>query len=47
MGEILKFPGEATPRLGFRRVHKRRRRSGDPNQLDLFADKVLPLVERR
>lgn len=36
MGEILKFPGEAT-RLGFRRVHKRGRRAGgDPNQLDLF-----------
>jgi len=36
MGEILKFPGEAT-RLGDRRVRHRGRRSGDPNQLDLFV----------
>jgi tetratricopeptide (TPR) repeat protein len=35
MGEILKFPGDAT-KLGFRRVHKRDRRLEDPNQLDLF-----------
>lgn len=35
MGEILKFPGDAT-RLGFSRVRKRRRRGDDPNQLDLF-----------
>src|SRR5262245_28654769 len=37
MGEILKFPGEAT-RLGYSRVRKRRRGgAGDPNQLDLFV----------
>jgi tetratricopeptide (TPR) repeat protein len=35
MGEILKFPGDAT-RLGYSRVGKRRRRADDPNQLDLF-----------
>jgi len=35
MGEILKFPGEAT-RLGYSRVRKRGRRPDDPNQLDLF-----------
>ena len=35
MGEILKFPGEAT-RLGYSRVRKRGRCAGDPNQLDLF-----------
>ena len=35
MGEILKFPGEAT-KLGFRRVRKRGRLADDPNQLDLF-----------
>ena len=35
MGEILKFPGDAT-RLGYSRVRKRRRRADDPNQLDLF-----------
>ena len=34
MGEILKFPGEAT-RLGYKRV-RRRARPDDPNQLDLF-----------
>ena len=34
MGEILKFPGDAT-RLGYSRVRKRRR-ADDPNQLDLF-----------
>lgn len=34
MGEILKFPGEAT-RLGYKRV-RRKCRAGDPNQLDLF-----------
>jgi tetratricopeptide (TPR) repeat protein len=36
MGEILKFPGEAT-KLGYRRVRKRGRVSDDPNQLDLFV----------
>ena len=36
MGEVLKFPGEAT-RLGYRRVRKRGRQTEDPNQLDLFA----------
>jgi tetratricopeptide (TPR) repeat protein len=36
MGEILKFPGEAT-KLGYRRVRKRGLRSDDPNQLDLFV----------
>jgi tetratricopeptide (TPR) repeat protein len=35
MGEILKFPGEATT-LGYRRVRKQVRRADDPNQLDLF-----------
>src|SRR5688500_1274372 len=35
MGEILKFPGDAT-RLGYSRVRKRGNRPGDPNQLDLF-----------
>lgn len=35
MGEILKFPGDAT-KLGYRRVRKRGRRADDPNQLDLF-----------
>lgn len=35
MGELLKFPGEAT-RLGYRRVRRRARRATDPNQLDLF-----------
>jgi tetratricopeptide (TPR) repeat protein len=35
MGEILKFPGEATT-LGYRRVRKQTRRADDPNQLDLF-----------
>lgn len=36
MGELLKFPGEAT-RLGYTPVRRRRsRRSEDPNQLDLF-----------
>lgn len=35
MGEILKFPGEATT-LGYRRVRKQIRRADDPNQLDLF-----------
>jgi tetratricopeptide (TPR) repeat protein len=35
MGEILKFPGEAT-KLGYSRVRKRGRRADDPNQLDLF-----------
>jgi tetratricopeptide (TPR) repeat protein len=35
MGEILKFPGDAT-RLGYSRVRKRERRPDDPNQLDLF-----------
>jgi tetratricopeptide (TPR) repeat protein len=35
MGEILKFPGEAT-KLGYTRVGKRVQRAGDPNQLDLF-----------
>jgi len=36
MGEILKFPGEAT-KLGFSRVRRRERRPDDPNQLDLFV----------
>jgi tetratricopeptide (TPR) repeat protein len=36
MGEILKFPGEAT-KLGYSRVRKRGRRGEDPNQLDLFV----------
>jgi tetratricopeptide (TPR) repeat protein len=36
MGDILKFPGEAT-KLGFRRVRARSRRADDPNQLDLFV----------
>jgi tetratricopeptide (TPR) repeat protein len=35
MGEILKFPGDAT-RLGYSRVRKHGRPAGDPNQLDLF-----------
>lgn len=35
MGEILKFPGEAT-RLDYRRARKRVRRADDPDQLDLF-----------
>jgi tetratricopeptide (TPR) repeat protein len=35
MGEILKFPGDAT-RLGYSRVRKRGGKAGDPNQLDLF-----------
>jgi tetratricopeptide (TPR) repeat protein len=35
MGEILKFPGDAT-KLGYSRVRKRCRRADDPNQLDLF-----------
>lgn len=35
MGEILKFPGDAT-RLGYSRVRKRGCRVDDPNQLDLF-----------
>jgi tetratricopeptide (TPR) repeat protein len=35
MGEVLKFPGEAT-RLGYSRVRKRGRQVDDPNQLDLF-----------
>jgi tetratricopeptide (TPR) repeat protein len=35
MGEILKFPGDAT-RLGYSRVGKRARRIDNPNQLDLF-----------
>jgi tetratricopeptide (TPR) repeat protein len=35
MGEILKFPGDAT-RLGYSRVRTRGRRAEDPNQLDLF-----------
>jgi tetratricopeptide (TPR) repeat protein len=35
MGEILKFPGEAT-KLGYSRVRKRSGRADDPNQLDLF-----------
>jgi tetratricopeptide (TPR) repeat protein len=36
MGEILKFPGEAT-KLGYSRVRKRGRQTDDPNQLDLFV----------
>jgi tetratricopeptide (TPR) repeat protein len=36
MGEILKFPGEAT-KLGYSRVRPRGRRADDPNQLDLFV----------
>jgi tetratricopeptide (TPR) repeat protein len=35
MGEILKFPGDAT-RLGYSRVRKRGHGVHDPNQLDLF-----------
>ena len=35
MGELLKFPGEAT-RLEYIRIRKRARRADDPNQLDLF-----------
>jgi tetratricopeptide (TPR) repeat protein len=35
MGEILKFPGEAT-RFGYSRVRKRGQQPDDPNQLDLF-----------
>jgi tetratricopeptide (TPR) repeat protein len=41
MGEILKFPGDAT-KPGFRRVRQRCRKADDPNQLDLF----LPAVAR-
>jgi tetratricopeptide (TPR) repeat protein len=41
MGEILKFPGDAT-KLGYSRVRKRGRRADDPNQLDLF----LPVTAR-
>lgn len=42
MGEILKFPGDATL-LGYRRV-RRRRRSEDPNQLDLFLPSPVPIT---
>ena len=42
MGEILKFPGEAT-RLGYRRVRKRCRKAEDPNQLDLFLSAPTPI----
>src|SRR6266540_1578212 len=41
MGEILKFPGEAT-KLGYRRVRNGGRLTPDPNQLDLF----LPAAAR-
>lgn len=43
MGEILKFPGEAT-RLGYKRVRRRCRRE-DPNQLDLFLPAPSPIAE--
>ena len=42
MGEILKFPGDAT-RLGYSRVRKRGRRADDPNQLDLFLAPPAPV----
>src|SRR5688572_28443201 len=35
MGELLKFPGDAT-KLGYSRVRKRARSVDDPDQLDLF-----------
>jgi len=41
MGEILKFPGEAT-KLGYRRVRRRGALAADPNQLDFF----LPAAAR-
>jgi tetratricopeptide (TPR) repeat protein len=43
MGEILKFPGDAT-RLGYSRVRKRARRADDPNQLDLFLAAPVKLM---
>jgi hypothetical protein len=42
MGEILKFPGDAT-RLGYRRVRKRGQPADDPNQLDLFLPPLARL----
>ena len=42
MGEILKFPGDAT-RLGYSRVRKRGRQADDPNQLDLFLPPPAPI----
>ena len=42
MGEILKFPGEAT-RLGYSRVRKRSPRADDPNQLDFFLPSPAPI----
>lgn len=43
MGELLKFPGEAT-RLGYTPVRRRRSRRGeDPNQLDLFLPPPAPV----
>jgi len=44
MGEMLKFPGEAT-RLGYRRVRKACRQVDDPNQLDLFLPSLSPITE--
>lgn len=43
MGEILKFPGEAT-KLGFSRARKRGRCASDPNQLDLFVAPPTPIT---
>lgn len=43
MGELLKFPGEAT-RLGYKRVRKRCR-PDDPNQLDLFLPAPSALAQ--
>lgn len=43
MGEILKFPGEAT-KLGYSRVRKRGRCASDPNQLDLFLAPPTPIA---
>ena len=42
MGEILKFPGEAT-KLGYRRVRKRDLAAHDPNQLDFFRAPAAPI----
>lgn len=43
MGEILKFPGEAT-KLGYSRVRRRGRGATDPNQLDLFLAPPAPIA---
>lgn len=43
MGELLKFPGDAT-KLGYSRAHKHDRRADDPNQLDLFLPPPAPIA---